>query len=217
MNAGAMSTNTITARRGFAPAITRAIALACLSLGLSLSLSSCEQAPPPEGVLENSALTGDFNLVDENGQPVTQASYDGKYRMVYFGYAYCPNICPFDAARMMDGYRLFAKDNPDLAAKVQPLFVTIDPDRDTPAVLREFTDQFGDNLIGLTGTQAQIDDAASAFSVFHSKGEETEEGGYMMDHSNAGFLMGPQGQPIALLPVDESAQGVADELAIYVR
>ncbi|WP_234029019.1 SCO family protein [Aurantiacibacter spongiae] len=186
-------------------------------LALLLGLSSCGSEPPPEGVLEGSALTGQFSLVDENGQAVTQNSYDGKYRMVYFGYAYCPNICPFDTQRMMQGYRTFADAHPDLAERVQPLFVTIDPERDTPAVLREYTANFGDELIGLTGSQEQVDRAAEAFSVFHSRGETTESGGYLMDHSNAGYLMGPRGEPITLLPVDESGQAVADELETYVR
>jgi protein SCO1/2 len=117
---------------------------------------------------------------------------------------------------MMQGYNRFREAEPELAAQVQPLFVTIDPARDTPAVVGEFVSAFSDDLVGLTGTPAQVDAAAQAFAIYYEKGEESSAGGYLMDHSRAAYLMGRAGEPIALLPVESSADEVAAELERWV-
>ncbi len=202
MNRGAMSTYR-----------TRFLA-ACLPL--ALMTAACGSAPAAEPPLAGAAIGGPFELVDSQGQPVTWDDFDGKYRMVYFGYAYCPDVCPYDVQRMMKGFNAFKEAEPALAAQVQPIFVTVDPERDTPAVVGEFTAAFSDDLIGLTGTPEQIDQAAKAFAVYYSKGETSEGGGYLMDHSRAAYLMGPDGGPIALLPVERSADDVAAELGKWV-
>ena len=124
----------------------------------------------------------------------------------------------YDADAIFAAYtpRVF-EENPELGAKVQPLFVSIDPQRDTPEVLTEFTDAFHPRLIGMTGSKKQLDKAASDFAVFYSKGEETSNGGYLMDHSNQTYLFGPDGQPLALLPTSDGPDAVAAELAKWVR
>src|SRR5690606_35856367 len=109
---------------------------------------------------------------------------------------------------------------PAQAAKVQPIFITIDPARDTPEKVGEFADAFHPRLIGLTGTEEQIAAAAKGFAAYYTKGTETS-GGYLMDHSRIAYLMAPNGDPIAMLPVDEqptekAAQAVAAELAKWV-
>lgn len=187
----------------------------------ALMLTACSQetqnagseAPP----LEGAAIGGDFTLTGETGEPVSFSDFDGQYRTVYFGYAYCPDVCPTDNQRAMAGLKRFEEENPKLGAKVQPLFVSIDPERDTPDVLTEFTDAFHPRLIGMTGTKEQLDDAANAFAVYYSRGEETEAGGYLMDHSNVTYLFGPDGEPLAILPTQEGAEAVAAELAKWVR
>ena len=174
---------------------------------------SCGDPPP----LEGAAIGGPFELLDPAGQTVRWSDFEGQYRMVYFGYAYCPDVCPFDLTRMMQGYRLFAAEEPELAAQIQPIFITIDPERDTPDKVGEYVANFGDNLLGLTGSAAAIDQAATNFAVFYSRGPDDPNVGYLMQHSNAGYLMGRQGEPIALLPVDESAENVAAELEKWVN
>jgi protein SCO1/2 len=149
------------------------------------------------------------------GETVRWSDFEGQYRMVYFGYAYCPDVCPLDVQRMVRGYERFKQDEPALAAQVQPIFITIDPQRDTPEVVGEFTRAFSDDLIGLTGTPEQVDRAAKAFSVYYARGQGTEDN-YLMDHSRAAYLMSRQGQPIALLPVEESPEAVAAELDKWV-
>ena len=184
----------------------------CLPLAL---LAGCD-APAGEPPLAGAAIGGPFELVDSAGKTVRWSDFDGKYRMIYFGYAYCPDVCPLDVQRMMQGYNRFKQAEPDLAAQVQPLFVTIDPERDTPEVVGEFASAFSDDLIGLTGTPEQVASAAKAFAVYYQKGEASDAGGYLMDHSRAAYLMGRKGEPIALLPVENSADEVAAELGKWV-
>lgn len=191
--------------------------LMTFAAALALStLSACGQAPAAPPPLAGAAIGGPFELTNSAGETVRWEDFDGQYRMVYFGYAYCPDICPYDVQRMMQGFNSFAADEPELAAQVQPIFITIDPERDTPAVVGEFTSAFSDRLIGLTGTPDQIADAAKSFAVYYNKGEVSEGGGYLMDHSRAAFLMGRDGEPIALLPVEAGADLVAAELDKWV-
>lgn len=190
-----------------------------IALALSLSIAACGSGgtgnqPPP---LAGARIGGPFTLVDKAGKSVRWSDFKGRYRIVYFGYAYCPDVCPMDVQSLMKGYRLFKKDSPELADDIQPIFITIDPERDTPAVVGEFTAAFSDQLIGLTGTPGQVKQAARAFSVYYTKGETSGEGGYLMDHSRAAYLMGRKGEPIALLPTDKGPQAVADELARWVH
>ena len=181
--------------------------LALLAAGCSADSS----APRPP--LEGAAIGGEFALVDKAGKAVRYSDFAGAYRVVYFGYTFCPDVCPLDVQRLMQGYALFTKAEPDLAKQVQPIFVTIDPARDTPAVVGEFAAAFSPRLLGLTGSEEQVAAAAKAFKVYRAKGEETPGGGYLMDHSNIAYLMDRNGQPLALLPVDKGPQAVAAELA----
>jgi protein SCO1/2 len=201
---------------------TRARAALGLAFALSLALGACggPTAPPERPPLEGAAIGGPFTLVDKAGRTVRWNDFAGKYRIVYFGYSFCPDACPMDLQTTMQGFAMFAKAHPDLARQVQPIFITIDPARDTPQVVGEFAAAFSPRLLGLTGTPAQVDQAAKAFKVYYAKGKETP-GGYLMDHQRSAFLMGRNGEPIALLPTDlggaQGAKAVAAELAKWVR
>jgi protein SCO1/2 len=118
---------------------------------------------------------------------------------------------------MMRGFDRFAKDHPDLAGEVQPLFITVDPARDTPARVGEFAAAFSPRLLGLTGTPAQVDQAAKAFAAYYARGKSQPGGGYLMDHSRVAYLMDRDGKPVAMLPVDRDDKAVAAELAKWVR
>jgi len=182
-------------------------------LGCGGPVSQPAERPP----LEGAAIGGPFTLVDKTGHQVRWSDFAGKYRIVYFGYSFCPDACPLDLQKVMQGFSLFEKAHPGLARQVQPIFITIDPARDTPKVVGEFAAAFSPRLLGLTGTQAQTDAAAKAFAVYHARGKDTPGGGYLMDHSRTAYLMGRKGEPITVLPIDKTPQAVAAELAKWVR
>jgi protein SCO1/2 len=170
------------------------------------------QRPP----LEGSTIGGPFTLTGEDGKTVQWSDFDGKYRIVYFGYTFCPDVCPLDVAATMQAYAKLEKDNPALAAQIQPIFITIDPERDTVERVAEFTDAFHPRLLGLTGTPAQIAEAAKEFSAVYQRGDDTA-GGYLMDHSRVVYLMGRQGEPLAILPSDEGPQAVLAEIEKWAK
>ncbi|WCT77569.1 SCO family protein [Novosphingobium humi] len=183
----------------------------------ALLLSGCKSAPSPaDPPLAGAAIGGPFTLVDKDGKTVRWSDFKGFYRIVYFGYTFCPDACPTDVAVAMRGLDAFAKSHPKEADRIRPIFISIDPARDTPKVVGEFAAAFSPRLIGLTGTSAQVDQAAKAFAAYYARGKETS-GGYLMDHSRIAYLMGPDGQPISMLPVDKGPQAVAEELATWVK
>lgn len=192
-----------------------------LALSLTAALSACggsgqDTTPITGASIEGASIGGPFTLTDKDGKTVRWADFAGRYRIVYFGYTFCPDACPMDVGVMMQGFAKFAKASPDLAAKVQPIFISVDPARDTPARVGEFAAAFSPRLIGLTGTQVQVDEAVKAFRAYAGRGKDTP-GGYLMDHSRIAYLMGPDGQPIEMLPVDKGADAVAADLAKSVR
>ena len=201
-------------------AMPRFPAIASLALPLALALAACgSDAPSDPPPLEGAALGGDFTLTGEDGKPVSWNDFDGKYRTIYFGYAFCPDICPTDNQRAMAGLKLFAEDHPERAAKVQPLFVSVDPERDTPQVLTQFTDAFHPRLIGMTGKPDNLERIAKTFGVTFHVPEESErgDGGYLVDHSTVTLLFDPEGKPLATLPTDLGPEAVAAELEKWVR
>jgi protein SCO1/2 len=193
----------------------RALAVLLLPLALAACGGSATQ-PTERPPLAGAAIGGPFTLVDKDGHTVRWADFTGKYRIVYFGYSFCPDACPLDLQKLMRGFALFEQAHTELARQVQPIFITIDPARDTPQIVGQFAAAFSPRLLGLTGTPAQVDQAAKAFAVYYAKGKETA-GGYMMDHSRTAYLMGRKGEPIALLPIDQTPQAVAAELAKWVK
>ncbi len=184
----------------------------------ALALAGCNAAgPTPEPPLAGAAIGGDFALTASDGRTVRWDDFAGKYRIVYFGYAFCPDVCPTDMQRVAQGLKVLKASDPELAAKIQPIFITIDPDRDTAKVVGEFAAAFSPDIIGLTGTPGQIAATAKTFKVFYAKGEPVEGGGYLVDHSNIVYLFGPAGEPLATLPVDQGGEAVAAELRQWVK
>jgi protein SCO1/2 len=192
--------------------IITAIAFCLLLAGCNSASDQPAETPP----LAGSTIGGPFTLSDKDGKTVQWADFAGKYRIVYFGYSFCPDACPTDVAVMMRGFDRFAKAQPALADQIQPIFITIDPARDTPKIVGEFAAAFSPRLLGLTGTAAQVDQAAKAFAAYYAKGKPSG-GGYLMDHSRIAFLMGRGGEPIAMLPVDQGPDAVAAELTKWVK
>lgn len=185
-------------------------------LGLAACNSSTPQAPakPP---LEGARIGGPFTLTDQDGHQVSDRQFAGRYRIMYFGYTFCPDVCPTDMQTIGAALKLLEASDPAVAAKVTPIFVTIDPARDTPAVLKQFVSAFHPRMIGLTGSPQAIQTVATEYAIYSAKGDASPGGGYLVNHSRQSYLMGPDGKPIALLPQEQGPQAVADEIKRWVR
>ena len=181
-----------------------------------LALAGCHHAAgqPP---LAGARIGGPFTLTDQDGRTVSDRQFAGRYRIIYFGYTYCPDVCPTALQHLMQGLREFRGRAPDRAAKVQPIFITVDPARDTPAVLKQYTRAFDPQLIGLTGSDAQIATVAKEFAVYYKKAVKPGSSDYLVDHMSQALLFGPDGAPIALLPQEQDAGAIAAELDKWVR
>jgi protein SCO1 len=195
----------------------------------ALTLAACQQVPAQpdakDAPLAGAAIGGPFTLTDQNGKKRSYDEFNGKYRIVYFGYTMCPDICTPDMQQLMAGLSQFETTHADMADEIQPIFITVDPARDNPAVLKQFVSAFHRRLIGLTGTEEEIAAAAKAFAVYYQKTEGSAPDAYLMSHSQTPYLMDPDGKPLAILPADapntEENEGrpelVAAELAKWVR
>ena len=186
---------------------------------LLLLLAACSAQPAPaiRPPLAGARIGGPFALTDQHGARVTDASFAGRYRIVYFGYTYCPDVCPRDMAVIGAGLRLLARQDADLARRVVPVFISVDPARDTPAVLGRFVSAFSPRAVGLTGSPEAIAAVAKAYGVYFRKGGASPGGGYMVDHSDVTYLMGPAGEPLALLPASGTPEALVAELRRWAR
>lgn len=195
---------------------------ASLILTTAAALAACDAGPavpaqnsqPP---LAGARIGGPFTLTDQNGRTVSDTDFAGQYRLVYFGYSFCPDVCPVDVQRMAQGLKAFEAADPAAGARVQPVFITVDPARDTSAVLKDFVAAFHPRLTGLTGTQAEIDTAKRAYRVYAAKGEGTDPQNYLMDHSAFIYLMDPDGKPVMYFERADDAAAIAAGLAKWVR
>jgi protein SCO1 len=188
-------------------------ALACLALPLLL-IAGCGRPAPGEseqGDLAGARIGGPFILTNQDDKMVKWDDFRGKYRIVYFGYTYCPDVCPVDLQRIMQAFARFEKEKPALAARVQPIFISVDPGRDTPAVLKTYVAAFHPRLIGLTGTPDQIARVAKDFAVLYNDEKQDGASGYLVSHSRTPYLFGPDGKPVALVPVDDPGTTDIDE------
>jgi len=195
----------------------RLAAWAALLIAASpLLLTGCGSAPetPP---LAGAKIGGPFALTDQDGRKVRDSDFAGKYRLIYFGYTFCPDVCPVDVQTLMKGYRELEKTNPSLASRIQPIFITVDPVRDTPDKLKQFVRAFHPKLIGLTGTESEIAGVAKEYAVVYEKMPADKDGSYLVNHVRAAYLMGPAGEPIALITQDKGADTVVSDIERWAR
>ncbi|MEY2882609.1 MAG: hypothetical protein RL490_333 [Pseudomonadota bacterium] len=188
-----------------------------LTLALAAGLGWLRFAAPPPGNMAGSSLGGAFTLIDQDGRPVTDRDFAGKYRLMYFGYTYCPDVCPTDVGLIARGLKAYEAAQPARAARVQPIFITVDPARDTPAALKSFVAAFHPRLIGLTGSPAAIEAVKKAYGIYAKRVETSDPQNYLMDHFAVIYLFGPDGRAIAFLPHGSTAAEVTAMLDTHVR
>jgi protein SCO1/2 len=173
-------------RQGIVGLVAGGIVLA--GLGLAASLPHFTQGPA-------SSIGGPFSLVDGDGRRVSELSFAGKWRLMYFGYTHCPDACPTtlsDIGAALDKLPAAARD------KLVVLFVSVDPERDTPKVIGQYAKAFGPEFVGLTGTQAALAPVEQFFRVYAQR-HALKGGDYAMDHSSIIYVMGPDGHFVGIL------------------
>lgn len=188
--------------------------IAAAALGAAALATKSLQRPAPQATSTGTAaIGGAFHLVDQTGKPVDQSLLKGKWTAIFFGYTFCPDVCPTNLQTLAAAEERLG----DKAKDLQVVFVSIDPERDTPRALDEYLKSrgFPKGAIGLTGTPAQVAQAARAYKVFY---EKTGTGpNYLMDHSTMTYLMNPRGEFVKVLPYklspDEVARQIADAMS----
>ncbi|MFQ5618571.1 MAG: SCO family protein [Rhodospirillales bacterium] len=215
--------------------------LAALSIVLAATVAGAwllTPAPAPGSSAENGkaaqapSIGGPFSLVDQTGKPVTDKDFRGRFMLVFFGYTYCPDVCPTDLQIISQ-----AMDALGAAGEiVQPIFITVDPERDTPEVMADYVGNFHPRLLGLTGTRDQVATAAKAYRVYFSKfypppeslsgettaggvtvGEDEDNSEYFMNHSAITYLMGPDGRFREFFSHGTSPDEMAGEIRRHIN
>jgi protein SCO1/2 len=203
---------------GMAAKLRLIMALASLSLlggsGQPLAEKSDRSAADLMDVVmwNREPIGGAFALIDQNGARRTDADFRDKFMLVYFGFTYCPDVCPTDLLQMG-----LAVDRLGPAGdSVQPIFITVDPERDTPEHLKEYLTMFHPRFIGLTGDAAAIKEAARAYRVYYARAD-LPKSDYTIDHSAFIYLMGRNGEYLSFFPPGTSAELLAGALRPYIH
>lgn len=155
---------------------------------------------PATKTVAGSSVGGPFTLTDHHGKPFTDANLRGQYTLIYFGFTFCPAICPTELQKMT----VALKQAGARADKILPVFITIDPDRDTQDVMAKYVAQFRDTMVGLTGTKAQIDAVLKAYHIYARKVQDPAMTEYTMDHSSYIYFMDPDGALIGIYGVNST-------------
>lgn len=165
---------------------------------------TARQSPAP---ITAASLTfgGPFSLVDHTGRKVTDRDYHGQFTLVFFGFTMCPDVCPTTLQSVASVLQILGDDG----AKVRPLFITVDPERDTPATLAGYVTLFDPRIVGLTGTREQVSQVARAYRIHYRKADDKNVG-YLMEHTAVMFLMGPNGKYLAHIPPDMPPKRIAE-------
>lgn len=162
-------------------------------------------------------IGGPFTLVDETGATVTEADFAGKPMLIYFGFTYCPDVCPFSLQVLADALSRLPEDRRD---QFQPLLISVDPERDTPEMLAAYIDSpaFPENLKGLTGTQEQVRAAADVYKIYFARvDDEASTGGYTMDHTSLIYFMDRQGEFVDVFPHHATPAEIAARLQDFLE
>jgi protein SCO1/2 len=187
-----------------AAVLAAGIAAAMIALKMRTITASAPTAVPGEiRIGSDVAIGGPFALTDQNGRRVTDKDFAGRFMLIYFGYTYCPDVCPTELNTMA-----LALDKLGTRVRIVPVFITIDPARDTPEALKTYLASFGPEFVGLTGSDAEIAAVAKAYRVYYKKGEG-EGDTYLMDHTSLLYLVGPDGKLAALFRTGAEPDDIA--------
>lgn len=194
---------------------TAVLSLAALCIGALIAFvqiqnenAAVTQKPGAPMAVAGVQIGGNFTLTDQGGNTVTEKNFAGKYKLIYFGFTFCPAVCPTELAKMTRALNMLGGK----ADAIQPLFITVDPDRDTPQIMGSYVKAFYPRLIGLTGTQAQIDAVLKSYRIYAKKVQTPEMSDYTMDHSSFIYLMSPDDTLIAIYRSEDTAEFIAEDI-----
>jgi protein SCO1/2 len=186
--------------------------IACLILALLIGGAALTRAPgnAPPLTTGKALVGGPFKLTDQHGKTVSDADFRGKYMLLVFGYTFCPDVCPAELQVVTAALDALGP----LADRIQPVFITIDPERDTVSQLALYAGNFHPRLVLLTGTSAEIAEVARAYRVYYAKAEGSANTArdYLMDHSSIIYLMGPDGQFVRHFTYTTDVAALAEQL-----
>jgi cytochrome oxidase Cu insertion factor (SCO1/SenC/PrrC family) len=173
--------------------------------------TAAEDAPSAAELMDDlmwgrSPVGGPFDLIDHVGRRRTDLEFRGKFLLLYFGYCYCPDVCPTDLMAISDAMDLLGV----ASGKIQPIFITVDPERDTVEHLADYVTAFHPSLIGLTGTPEQIRKLALAYKVYYAKVEAPDGSDYAIEHTGFIYLIGRDGRYLGFFPPNTSAERLAE-------
>lgn len=163
----------------------------------------------PQGV----SLGGPFTLTDQTGREVTERDFTGRFLLIYFGFTYCPDVCPTELGTMAAALDTMGP----AGERVTPILITIDPERDTPAQLADYVSRFHPRMLGLTGTPQQIAQVARAYRVYYAKVRPRDSGDYLMDHSSFTYFVGPDGRVRQLFRPEMSPEAMGRAMLAQLR
>lgn len=185
-------------------------AFMCGALAALLLLQRSGSLEPQAQTAGQALIGGPFKLTDHHGKTVTDQDFRGKFMLVFFGYTYCPDICPTELQVMATALNSLGAEG----ERITPAFVTVDPQRDTPEQLANYVQSFHPRLVGLTGSAEEIAAVAKAYRVYYAKADGGDTAAdYLMDHSAFVYLMGPDGKYVTHFPYGVTADKMAAELS----
>lgn len=157
-------------------------------------------------------IGGPFSLTNQDGKAVTEKDFAGEYKLIYFGFTFCPAICPTELQKISRVMKMLEERYPEAAKTVQPLFITVDPERDTAGVMKQYLTLFHPRITGLTGTIPQIDQIKKEYRIYATKVKDENSDEYTVDHSSFIYLMGPDDDLISMYRVNDNADAVYNDL-----
>ena len=200
------------------PKVKTSLVLCGLGLIVILGLLVRELAGNPTPPQPKVDIGGAFSLVNQDGKTVTEADFAGKPMLVFFGFTYCPDVCPLSLDLLGAALDKLAETAPEKAARLQPIFISVDPARDTPAQMKDYLSYFHPSLTGLTGSREQIDAVKKAFRVYAARAKDTDaNGNYNVDHSSLFYLMDGNNRYLAHFTHNMTAAQLAAGLAAKLK
>lgn len=195
--------------------VLKSMAAWTLGAGTAGVLAACSESKPQFKAID---LTGadyarDFQLTDHNGQPRTLKDFRGKLVVLFFGYTQCPDVCPTSMTELAEAKKLLGPDG----NKLQGLFVTVDPERDTPEVLKAYMANFDPTFLALRGTPEQLAEMAKEYKVYYKKAEGKTPASYTMDHSAASYVYDTEGRLRLYTRYGSGAQALASDLKLLLE